>query len=113
MRKTGRVLFALLLLLVTAWLAPAQSQVCRMEGVVTDASGALVPGATITATGPTGTRATVTDERGEYRLQLPGPGTWRIQASLAGFSPAMCTVLLGPGQALACDLTLRVSAVEE
>jgi Ca-activated chloride channel family protein len=113
MRKPGRVLLALLLVLTTTWLVQAQSQVCRVEGVVFDAGGAVVPGVSVTATGPLGSRMTVTDRHGAYRLQLPGAGRWQVQAELAGFSPARCTVQLGPGEALVCDLTLRVSAVEE
>jgi hypothetical protein len=56
--------------------------------VVTDATGALVPGATITLTDPATktTRTTMTDNSGSYVLVDVQPGTYSITASKTGFS---------------------------
>ena len=63
---------AILLLFLLAVAAPADAQItpARIEGFVTDPSGAVVPGATVTAThtGTNESRATVTGSRGGYLL---------------------------------------------
>ena len=59
--------------------APAQSQ-GAIIGVVTDTSGAVLPGVTVVATGPAlqvPQIEAVTNERGEYRLSPLPPGSSR------------------------------------
>ena len=38
-----------------------------MNGTVTDAQGAVLPGVTVTVTGPSGTKVATTDGQGAYR----------------------------------------------
>ncbi len=59
-----------------------------ITGTVTDASGAVVPGATITLVDPAtkGTRTTVTNHDGAYVMPDVQPGTYNISATKAGFS---------------------------
>jgi hypothetical protein len=71
-----------------------------INGQVTDSSGAVLPGVTVTATNAdTGqTRSGVTDNKGEYSLNLLPPGRYRVDAELAGLgktSAPNVTVLLG------------------
>ena len=71
-----------------------------INGQVTDSSGAVLPGVTVTATNAdTGqTRSAVTDSKGEYSLNLLPPGRYRVDAELAGLgktSAPNVTVLLG------------------
>src|ERR1700730_6997859 len=57
-------------------------------GQVTDESGAVLPGVTVTATSPALQVPTVTDvtnARGEYRLTPLPIGTYTIEYSLSGF----------------------------
>ena len=56
-------------------------------GVVTDSTGAALPGVTVTVTGPNlqGSRSAVTTATGEYQLQLLPPGNYRVEFTLAGF----------------------------
>ena len=66
---------------VTVWivLAPsALAQNAQITGVVKDSSGAIIPGATVTARNiDTGlTRIAVTDGSGEYRLPSLPPGRY-------------------------------------
>jgi hypothetical protein len=86
MRFNSRVAIAILavltLLPVTAFAATTGS----IAGIVTDNTGAVLPGVTVTVTGPTlqGSRTAVTNERGEYQLSLLSPGAYRVEASLSG-----------------------------
>src|SRR5262245_22138775 len=67
-----------------------------LGGVVTDPSGALVPGVTITATNTeTGVETTtLTNESGAYQFPSLQPGTaYRVSASLPGFQTSTVTNL--------------------
>jgi hypothetical protein len=80
------VLSALLFVLLTpALLGQATT---TMTGVVTDPSGAIVPGATITIVNTrTGVqRETVSNETGVYTLSQVLPGTWQLTAKKTGFA---------------------------
>ncbi|MCL6464355.1 MAG: carboxypeptidase-like regulatory domain-containing protein [Acidobacterium ailaaui] len=65
----------------------AQQATTSLSGVVTDASGALLPGASVTITrDATGqTLSTTTNAHGEYQFQQLAPGTWTVKVSAAGF----------------------------
>ncbi len=67
-RNIARLVFYAVLALVTAAPAAAQQTESRIVGRVTDASGAVLPGATLTITSrQTGAvRTTVTDGEGRY-----------------------------------------------
>src|SRR5205809_695857 len=76
--------WALLLLLPRSAFAQAS-----ITGVVKDASGAVLPGATVEATSPAlieKVRTGVTDGTGQYRIEDLRPGIYSITISLAGFS---------------------------
>ncbi|PYS08394.1 MAG: hypothetical protein DMG17_29065, partial [Acidobacteria bacterium] len=81
-------LFAtVLVLLVAAIPGFAQLPTGTILGTVKDASGALVPGAAITAQNlETGTsRSTLTNETGAYRLAALPVGRYDLRVELAGF----------------------------
>ena len=71
--------FALLILVLAAASAGAQSFTGTVSGIVTDEQGGALPGATVTLTGKTGARTTVTDAKGEYRFTAVDPGTYDRQ----------------------------------
>src|SRR5258707_1034215 len=78
-------------LALTIWmlLAPAAlAQNAQITGSVKDSSGAIIPGATVTARNvDTGlTRVAVTDGSGEYRLPSLTPGRYSVATELSGFS---------------------------
>ena len=59
-----------------------------IAGVVTDNSGAILPGVTVTATGPAlqvPSVTSVSDERGEYRLSPLPIGIYTVVFELPGF----------------------------
>lgn len=59
-----------------------------IQGRVTDAQGAVLPGVTVTATSPSalGAQTTVSTETGNYRFPAVPPGTYTITYELAGFN---------------------------
>jgi outer membrane receptor for ferrienterochelin and colicin len=96
--------------------AAAQEQRGSIEGVVTDSSGAVLPGATVDARSPAmvGVTTVVSDTSGQYRFPSLPPGRYEITANLQGFTPAKASnVLLELGQVLKINLTLSVGDLTE
>src|SRR5258708_20219799 len=82
------ILSALLSLSLTApALAQSQGANGAIEGTVSDSSGGVLPGVTVTITNvDTGAeRAVVTNEKGLYRAPLLPLGKYRVVAELQGF----------------------------
>jgi len=81
------VIFTALLIaiFIPAW-ARAQAT-GQINGIVTDSSGAVLPGVTVEAiSAATGaTRSAVSGTDGLYTIPLLAPGTYTVKASLAGF----------------------------
>src|ERR1700752_3591948 len=78
----------LMILLLLAFLPAAYAQVsASMKGVVTDASGAAVPGVTVTIKNvETGTvRSSVTDDAGRYLVLALHVGEYEVRIAKAGF----------------------------
>jgi hypothetical protein len=86
-RALRRALLGLLAILITPALLYAQGATAQIAGTVRDQSGAVLPGADVTATQTdTGfTRGTVSDEGGNYVLSNLPVGPYRLQATLSGF----------------------------
>ena len=101
--KPVTALFSLLLLAPATW---AQDATGKIAGNVTDASGALVAGATVTVTnvGTKISKQTVTNNQGFYQvLQLP-IGNYEVSAQAPGFSKAVAR----PANAFEINQTMRV-----
>ena len=81
-----RLAIAALVMLVTT-AATAQQQTGEIFGRVTDTSGAVLPGATVTIAGPAliQPRVTITSEVGTYRAPELPIGTYSVTVDLAGF----------------------------
>ena len=58
-----------------------------LAGTVNDASGAMISGATVTATNSStgATRTAVTNSTGSYRIPALPPGTYSVEFSSQGF----------------------------
>ncbi len=96
--------------------ARAQEQHGSIEGAVKDASGGMLPGATVEARSPSlvGAATASTDAQGAYRFPSLAPGVYEVTATLQGFSPARTSgVRLELGMLLKVDLILAVTGVAE
>ncbi len=112
-RFRGGICFVIALLLLAT---PAFAQYGQIEGAVADATGAVLPGATVTATNEaTGvSRSAVTDTGGNYRLTALLPGNWSVSAELSGFATVVNTgVILTIQQTIVMDFELGLAQVEE
>jgi hypothetical protein len=76
----------LVAVLLTA-LLPAQTFQAQMTGIVRDASGAVVPGAKVTATNSAtgGVYSTESNSQGLYRLVALPPAQYKLTAAMTGF----------------------------
>ena len=90
--------------------AAAQEARGTLQGKVSDASGAVVPGATVEITNiATGvTTPTTSNEEGNYRVPFLNPGTYRVAVTLDGFSKFVSqNVELHVAEVLILDATLQ------
>jgi outer membrane receptor protein involved in Fe transport len=104
-------------LVLTALPSLARAQATgAITGFVADASGAVVPGATIEATSETTglVRHTVTIDDGFFTIPLLPPGTYQVKASLTGFSSAVRDgIQVQVNETARVDLALQVGAVAD
>jgi hypothetical protein len=98
----------LLLILFTGALF-AQSTLGVLKGVVTDESGAVIPGAKITITGGTYTRTITSGADGSYTLAGIPTGTYSLQTTFSGMAPYQNTaVVVNAGGMTTLNIQLRV-----
>ena len=103
-----------LVCLGTALLAAQERGVIVVN--VTDAAGAAIPGATVMIARPesnTEFRKCLSDQRGVCSFAGVLPGTYRVQADLAGFKMSLQLVTLNAGQTLRVAATMLVGGIEE
>jgi len=109
---------SLLVILAIAPVASSQTQITTgtIQGTVTDANGAIMPGANVEIKNlDTNLSKTLsTDEGGRFvALALP-PGKYSVTVSKTGFATAVAERLdLTVGQALNLPVAMKVSGVEE
>ncbi|MFQ5776410.1 MAG: carboxypeptidase regulatory-like domain-containing protein [Terriglobia bacterium] len=117
MNKRFSLALVLISLLLVAGSLPGQAQTitATLEGQVVDASGAVVPGATITAinTGTGLSRSARSSEVGEYRIPALPVGEYTVSAELAGFRREVKKVTLRISQTARIDFTLQVGQVTQ
>lgn len=105
---------AVLLCLVTATHAFSQSSSATVSGTVADATGAILPSVTITATNSaTGVVTTaISNEAGTYTLSSLLPGVYKVTGELPGFQIQTYTdVQLGNAQQVRLNFRLNVASV--
>ncbi len=96
--------------------APSQSSNATVSGTVSDATGALIPGVSVTATN-TGTGivgTAITNEAGAYNFPSLQTGSYRVSAELPGFQTQTYNeVTLGGAQQVRLNFTLQVGSVAQ
>jgi hypothetical protein len=100
----------------TALPAGAQELRGRITGVVTDHTGAVLPGVTVTVVGPAliQPQATVTTADGSYRYPALPPGLYTVTFELTGFQTLKREeIRLGLNQTLSVDAQLQLSSLQE
>ena len=95
--------------------ARASAQTADIVGRVTDTSGGVLPGATVTVEniGTKGVRTAVTSDTGDYVFTLLPIGTYTVKIDLQGFSAQTSRVVLTSGDRTRVDGKLNVGTVNE
>ena len=105
--------------LFVSWLIPAllmsQAPTGGIRGTIQDESGAVIPGASITATHKTLgiTRQALSDDTGTYLLPNLNAGEWEVKAELTSFQTQVQTFTVVTGSTGNVDFKLKVGASSE
>ncbi|MCX6538272.1 MAG: TonB-dependent receptor [Acidobacteria bacterium] len=107
---------AALMVLALPLVGAAQTEAGRVTGVVTDPSGGVLPGVTVTIKGE-GTggaiRSTVTDSTGRYVVANVAPGSYELSFELPGFSRQASKLVVAVGQSVTVDTKLEIGRQTE
>src|SRR5687767_15223834 len=117
MTRVVRDLCTLMLIFVLTTATPwAQLATAELNGRVTDSSGAVLPGVTVTVT-QTATglvRTAVTDENGGYLISNLPTGPYRLEVALQGFRTYVQTgIVLQVGATPTINAALELGSLEE
>jgi hypothetical protein len=113
------VLGSMVVLILAGGSLPAGAQgVGAIGGTVSDASGGVMPGVTVTLNNAQGTvggrQVATTDERGLYQFLRLVPGTYSVLAELQGFRPAeQRNIIVNADITARADLKLEIGALSE
>src|SRR4029079_8719623 len=111
---------AALAIVTTFGLAPAAAQTGQMfgelVGKVTDDQGSVLPGVTVTLSGPAamGTPTAVTGPTGMYRFPAVATGTYTLKFELGGFAPLTRDGIVVPvRQTITVDAQMKLASLQE
>ena len=114
MRRIG--VKCLFLLLAASAVCPGQVNTGRVLGTVTDSSGSVIPGASVTAVANNTGAATTTKttNAGEFLLNFLVPGTYDVTVENSGFKTAKkLQVPVHAGDPTRADFVLEVGSVSQ
>lgn len=115
--STNRFAFVCVLVISLIFTGTAFAQsTAAIQGTVLDATGAVVPNATVTVKnlGTGEERTTQTDDAGLYNVPALAPGTYRVQVKAAGMQPmAANDVVIEVGRTIRQDFSLNVASTSE
>jgi hypothetical protein len=116
LRKLWSLGLCLVAVLATAGVSAAQDFRGRINGTVTDDTGAVLPGVTVTATSPALIQAQVqvTGAEGDYRFIALPPGVYEITYELSGFQTVKREgIRVVINQTLTVNQQLNVATLQE
>jgi len=104
----------MLALLLVPSVAMAQTETGQISGTVTDPQGAVVAGATITATekATNAPRTATTSGEGNFLITNLKPGNYEVQFQAAGFANKMVPVAVNVGSKTTIDVELSITSTE-
>jgi len=87
----------------------------EVDGVVTDATGGVVPNATIALSNSSSgfSAGTTSNSSGEFRFALLKPGGYVLTVTAPGFSKASLSIVVSLGQAMTIPVKLEIGAKVE
>jgi carboxypeptidase family protein len=112
--------FAALAIVSALGLAPAAAQTGQtfgeVVGKVTDDQGGVLPGVTVTLSGPNvmGTPTAVSGANGVYRFPAVNTGTYTLKFDIGGFAPLVRTGIVVPvRQTITVDAQMKLASLQE
>src|SRR6476619_832576 len=106
--------FIVFFMLVCSAALMAQGQPGRLRGQIVDATGAVIPGASITVKNSSGLAISATsDGAGAYDVKNLAPGKYTVTVSAKGFAPATKEVEIAAGQMKQVDIPMVILVKEE
>ena len=114
--RAARVCAAVAMLVAFAATSAFAQTTGQVIGTVLDAQGGVLPGVTVSASGPQlqGIRTAITDGGGTFRFPTLPPGTYSIKANLAGFQDAAQeNVTVSLDKSVTLNLKMQVAGVSQ
>lgn len=107
--------FFLLLVLLVLWGSRALAQDSQIQGVISDETKAVIPGAEVIVTHiRTGVqKKVVTDDVGFYSVPFLSEGRYKVECSIPGFTTQETQVQLQVGQVARVDFQMKLGEVTE
>ena len=93
--------------------APAQPVSGVIKGVLTDDSGGVIPGASVSLTGHGGTITVQTQADGSYTFTGLASGQYTVQVTYPGFTPFQKVVTVNPGSTIQVAVQLALSTEKQ
>ena len=117
-RRSLRRLLGVIVLCLTGTVAFAQTgqNFGELVGKAADDQGAILPGVTVTLTGPAvmGAQTAMTNERGGFRFPAVPSGTYKVTFQLQGFATLVRDGVVVPvRQTVTLDAALKVATLQE
>jgi hypothetical protein len=81
-----------------------------VRGTITDPNGAVVAGATVVVTGPTGEQTITTDSNGRFEIANLTPGQYTVKITQTGFKTVSANATVFVGRTTVVDQALEVGA---
>lgn len=101
-------------LLVCSGASLAQAPSGRLRGQVTDPTGAVIPGASITVKNSSGLVVSATsDGAGAYDVKNLAPGKYTVSVTAKGFAPTKQEIEVVAGQERKADIAMEILVKEE
>ena len=120
MKGTFIRVLAALAIVTTFGLAPAAAQTGQtfgeLVGKITDDQSAVLPGVTVTLSGPAvmGTPTAVSGSTGMYRFPAVATGTYTLKFELGGFAPLVRSGIVVPvRQTITVDAQMKLATLQE
>jgi hypothetical protein len=118
--RRALVLSVSVFVLLLGWRGNAHAQgtvQASIAGIVSDSSGAVLPGVTVDASSPVlieKSRSAITDGTGRYQIVGLTPGTYTVTFTLQGFNTVKREgIVLTGSLAATVDIEMRVGSLEE
>ena len=114
MRRSASFVIVLSIVLALIVATTAQSDVGRIQGIVRDAGGAVVPGVEVRLMlGTNVVQRTITSAAGRFEFVAVPPGSYTVSAALSGFRTTTVTTTVEARTTRELAIVLTVGSIDE